>query len=127
MTIIYVTLYQRDFTTTWTYSVDPVAIADLTKKLGEEYSSAAVQIDYQEVQDASVSVSGYGDLLNAVKLRSTAPGTSQYCLGHIIGESRNCDLLEDIRRGISKLAFAPETIIPDSAHRKVCHNCGCGC
>ncbi len=127
MTIIYVTLYQRDFTTTWTYSVDPVAIADLTKKLGEEYSSAAVQIDYQEVQDASVSVRGYGDLLNAVKLRSTAPGTSQYCLGHIIGESRNCDLLEDIRRGISKLAFAPETIIPDSAHRKVCHNCGCGC
>ena len=127
MTTIYVTLYQRDFTTTWNYSVDPAAIADLTKKLGEEYRSAAVQIDYQEVQDASVTVSGYGDLLNAVKLRSTAPGTSQYCLGHIIGESCNCDLLEDIRRGISKLAFAPETIVPDSVHRKVCHNCGCGC
>ena len=78
-------------------------------------------------EDVSVEIKGYGDLLNSIRLRSTEPGVGNPCLGHIIGESVDCDLLADIRRGVSRLAFAPDTIEPDAAHKKVCHNCGCGC
>lgn len=127
MTTIQIALFQRNFSKDWRYDVNPELIAELAKTLDNEYQSASVQVIYDGEQDTAVQVAGYGDLLNAVKLRSSAPGTGQHCLGHIIGESRNCDLLEDIRRGVSKLAFAPETIVPDSVHRKVCHNCGCGC
>ena len=127
MTTVHITLYQRNFINSWYYDVAPDAIAALAASLNNEYQSASVQVKYEGEQETEVQVGGYGDLLNAIRLRSTAPGTGQHCLGHMIGESRNCDLLEDIRRGVSKLAFAPETIMPDSAHRKVCHNCGCGC
>ena len=58
-------------------------------------------------------------------------GRSSYenvvCLGHIIGASPNRDLLEDVRRGVNRVAFAPETIEPEGSSKVVCHNCGCGC
>jgi hypothetical protein len=37
------------------------------------------------------------------------------------------NLAEDIRRAVSRVAFAPETVPPEDHNRKVCHNCGCGC
>ena len=40
---------------------------------------------------------------------------------------RYCDLFEDIRRGVSRVAFAPEMIEPEGENKAVCHNCGCGC
>jgi len=121
---IRIVIYQRDFVTAWHYDFDTEGIRILAQELTEEYRSAGVRVIFSKAEDLSVRVSGYGDILNAVKLRSAA---GSHCLGHIIGESKNRDLLEDARRGISKLAFAPETIMPEAAHRKVCHNCGCGC
>ena len=54
-------------------------------------------------------------------------GFSNLCLGHVIGASPNRDLLEDIRRGVNRVAFAPETVEPEGSSKIVCHNCGCGC
>ena len=69
----------------------------------------------------------YGDLLTTVRLRSPRDHIGNLCLGHVIGQSANCDLFEDIRRGVSRIAFAPETIEPEGSNKVVCHNCGCGC
>ena len=74
-----------------------------------------------------IEARGYGDLLNAVRIRSSKPGLGNLCLGHVIGCSAHLDLLEDIRRGVRRIAFAPETIEPDGSDKVVCHNCGCGC
>ncbi len=122
-----VVIYQRNFIKDWRYDFNPAAIKALVKELDQEYQSAKVRVVFGGEEDATVQVGGYGDILNAIRLRSTGPAAANHCLGHVLGESKNCDLLEDIRRGVSKLAFAPETIMPEEAHRKVCHNCGCGC
>ncbi len=124
---IEVVIYQRHFIKAWQYEFNPAAIKNLVQQLDQEYQSAQVRVSFGGEEKTSVQVGGYSDILNAIRLRTTGPGAVNHCLGHILGESKNCDLLEDIRRGISKLAFAPETIMPEEAHRKVCHNCGCGC
>jgi hypothetical protein len=36
-------------------------------------------------------------------------------------------VFEDLRRGVSRVAFAPEMIEPEGSNKVVCHNCGCGC
>ena len=74
-----------------------------------------------------VTVNSYADLLNAVRISSPSDGIASRCVGHLIGKSERLDLLEDIRRAVNRVAFAPETIPPDEHNRKVCHNCGCGC
>lgn len=80
------------------------------------------------VDDATViDIHSYADVLNAVRVSSPSDGFSTICIGHIIGKSPNLDLLEDIKRGVNRVAFAPETIAPESHNRQVCHNCGCGC
>jgi hypothetical protein len=78
-------------------------------------------------EEIVLEVKGYNDLLNTVRLRSPQDGIGNLCLGHIIGASPNRDLLEDIRRGVNRVAFAPETIEPEGSNKIVCHNCGCGC
>ncbi len=125
--VITLTLYQRQFIGNWHYDLDATTVSSLAEQLDGELRTAGVNVRFQEEQELAVQVQGYGDILNAVKLRSTEAGTGNHCLGHIIGESKDCNLLDDIRRGVNRLAFAAETIVPDSAHRKVCHNCGCGC
>ena len=40
---------------------------------------------------------------------------------------KNLDILEDLKRGINRVAFAPETVEPSGSDKVVCHNCGCGC
>ncbi len=121
---IRIVIYQRMFTKDWRYDINTERIRALARQLTEEYQSAGVRVMFSGEEEVSIQVGGYGDILNAVRLRSAS---ANHCLGHIIGESKNCDLLEDVRRGVRKLAFAPETIMPEEAHRKVCHNCGCGC
>ena len=95
--------------------------------LSSDYKKYGIDISYQEELEKILEVKGYGDLLNTVRLRTNDPTLGNPCLGHVIGQSERCDLLEDIRRGISRIAFAPETIEPDGSSKKVCHNCGCGC
>ena len=124
---ITIALYQRDFIKDWRYEIAAESIADLVAEINEELDSAGVSVRFSGEEDVSVEVKGYGDILNSIRLRSTEKGVGNPCLGHIIGESPECDLLADIKKGVKRLAFAPETIMPDAEHRKTCHNCGCGC
>ena len=125
---ISVNLYRREFSRKdWQYPIDQEALgiflADLAAEL-EPFGIALVQGPEAEV---TIAVKGYGDLLNAVRIRSLKDGFSNLCLGHILGPSPNRDLFEDIRRGVNRVAFAPETIEPEGSNKVVCHNCGCGC
>lgn len=86
-----------------------------------------ISVSWNDEPEVILEVGGYADLLNTVRLRTGDGTLGNPCLGHVIGQSQNCDLLEDIQRGISRVAFAPETIEPDGPSKKVCHNCGCGC
>ena len=124
---ITITLYRRDFIKDWRYEIAVDAIATLADEINAELDAAGVNVRFIGEQDTSVEVKGYGDILNSIRLRSSEIGVGNPCLGHIIGESPGCDLLADIKRGVKRLAFAPETIMPDAEHRKTCHNCGCGC
>jgi len=124
---ITIALYQRNFISDWRYDLSAQSIAQLAEELNTELQSAGVGVRFSQEETISVDVQGYGDILNAIRLRSSESGRGNPCLGHIIGESKECNLLDDIRRGVSRLAFAAETIVPEDAHRKVCHNCGCGC
>lgn len=99
----------------------------LVAEIAEQYRKYGVTVSYREEPDHILDVAGYADLLNTVRLRTGDGTLGNPCLGHVIGQSRNCDLLEDIERGISRVAFAPETIEPDGPSKRVCHNCGCGC
>ena len=108
----------------------PVLAQDLgvfVAGLAADYGKYGISIQYLEELDKILEVRGYGDLLNTVRLRTNDSTLGSPCLGHVIGQSERCDLLEDIRRGVSRIAFAPETVEPDGTSKKVCHNCGCGC
>jgi len=111
----------------WRYDVDREAILTLSQELSEQYGAFGIRLDWRWESEPVLDVGGYGDLLNIVRLQSLSDGVSNLCLGHVIGASRGCDLMEDIKRGISRLAFAPETIEPEGSNKVVCHNCGCGC
>ncbi|MBE0598745.1 MAG: hypothetical protein IH614_15935 [Desulfuromonadales bacterium] len=111
----------------WRYEVDESRLEELFRTLGEELGQFGIDLRRQHDPGTTLEVKGYADLLNCVRLRSPADHIGNLCLGHVIGSSPNLDLLEDIRRGINRVAFAPETIAPEDDHRRVCHNCGCGC
>ncbi len=103
------------------------AIRTLTEDLNEEFRQFDWQVGLQVDDEQSVDVRGYGDLLNAIRLRATGSALGNPCLGHVIGASAACDPLADIKRGINRIVFAPETIEPAAENKTVCHNCGCGC
>ncbi|BCR04839.1 hypothetical protein DESUT3_19080 [Desulfuromonas versatilis] len=111
----------------WNYEIDEQAFAEFFARLREEFAGFDIQLDHQREEDLVLDVKGYGDLLNCVRIRSPRDGFGNLCLGHIIGASPNRDLFEDIRRGVSRVAFAPETVEPEGSNKVVCHNCGCGC
>jgi hypothetical protein len=96
-------------------------------KLSADYKKYGVAITCLDEPEVMLEVGGYADLLNTVRLRTGDGMLGNPCLGHVIGQSQNCDLLEDLQRGISRVAFAPETIEPEGSSKRVCHNCGCGC
>ena len=95
--------------------------------LQSEYAPLGVRVVSLEEPEVVHEVKGYGDFLNTVRIRSPKDSIANMCLGHVIGQSANCDLAEDIRRGVSRVAFAPEMIEPEGSNKIVCHNCGCGC
>jgi len=126
--LITLCLYQVDFVREdWSYPFDPALLEAEATALNELLGSCGVELAFSTETAHTIKVSGYGDLLNAVRIRSNRPGLGNVCLGHIIGCSSNLDLLEDIRRGVKRVAFAPETIEPEGSDKVVCHNCGCGC
>ena len=100
---------------------------DFITDLSTSYEKYGITVTYIEEPHNILDVRGYADLLNTVRLRTDDNQLGNPCLGHIIGQSQNCNLLEDLQRGISRVAFAPETIEPDGSSKQICHNCGCGC
>ena len=111
----------------WSPEVNISAVDEFISSLHNDLNTLGITISYIEELDNVLEVSGYGDLLNIIRLRSPKDHIGNLCLGHVIGQSANCDFLEDIRRGVSRIAFAPEMIEPEGSNKIVCHNCGCGC
>jgi len=124
---IVIAFYGWRFSKDWRYDVDRSVVDGLCRDLAAQYGAFEIRLVWRWEDEPVLEVAGYGDLLNIVRLRSADDGVGNLCLGHVIGASRGCDLLEDIKRGISRLAFAPETIEPEGSSKVVCHNCGCGC
>ena len=96
-------------------------------ELAQELERFGIALELGGDAGQVIEVKSYGDLLNAVRIASPSDGISNVCVGHVIGKSPHLDPLEDIRRAVNRIAFAPETVPPDDENRKVCHNCGCGC
>ncbi len=111
----------------WAPAVDMDALGGFIRNLHNDLIPLGITVTYLDEPDQELEVKGYGDLLNIIRLRSPKDHIGNLCLGHIIGKSGNCDLFEDIRRGVSRVAFAPEMIEPEGSNKVVCHNCGCGC
>jgi hypothetical protein len=116
--------YARD---DWRYDLDEAGMAAFLAALEAELAPFGIDLRWRREDDVVLDVRGYGDLLNTVRLRSPQDGIGNLCLGHVIGQSMKLDLLEDIRRGVCRIAFAPEMIEPEGENKRVCHNCGCGC
>jgi len=113
--------------TEWSPDVDIEAIDGFVGGLSNDFKSLGITVSYVNEPEVTLEVNGYAELLNIIRLRSPKDHISNLCLGHVIGQSANCDLLEDIRRAVSRIAFAPEMIEPEGSDKIVCHNCGCGC
>jgi hypothetical protein len=111
----------------WSPDTNIDALGEFINGLHNDLNSLGITVSYVEEPDNVLEVNGYGDLLNIIRLRSPKDHIGNLCLGHVVGQSSNCDLLEDIRRGVSRVAFAPEMIEPEGSNKVVCHNCGCGC
>ncbi len=111
----------------WSPDIKIDTISGFIRGLHNDLNTLGITVSYLEEHDNVLEVDGYADLLNIIRLRSPKDHIGNLCLGHIIGQSANCNFLEDIRRGVSRVAFAPETIEPEGSNKVVCHNCGCGC
>ena len=111
----------------WKVDLDGESFREFVQELKRELAEFGVEVENCCNDALTVTVNSYADLLNAVRVTSPSDGFTNKCIGHIIGQSQNLNLFEDIRRAVNRVAFAPETIQPDDHNRKVCHNCGCGC
>jgi len=96
-------------------------------ELADDLAKFGIELERMTNDDTVIDINGYTDVLNAVRISSPSDDIATICLGHIIGKSPHRDLLEDLKRGVNRIAFAPETIPPEDHNRQVCHNCGCGC
>jgi hypothetical protein len=128
--VLDVILMQRDWATeVWTYERydnPDQALKEMLSEMTVELEGFDVKLRCIE-EELPVPIKGYGDLLNSMRICYPAAGVGSYCLGHIIGASKTLDIVEDLRRGINRVAFAPETVEPAGSDKVVCHNCGCGC
>jgi len=111
----------------WDYKIDQNRLAHFFADLSADLNRFDFQVRCLQDDSVSIDIRGYGDLLNSIRIRAPEAGFGNLCLGHIIGASPERDIFADLRRGINRLAFAPETIEPEGSDKVVCHNCGCGC
>ena len=122
-----IAFYQRELVRSdWAYHFPQHELQVFLQDLSRELEAFGVTVTSVE-EELSINVKGYADILNSVRVRYPAAGLGNLCLGHIIGSSPNANLIEDLRRGINRVVFAPETVEPDGSDKIVCHNCGCGC
>lgn len=125
--ILTIAFYQLEWPRSdWEYRFPQKEVASFLQQIARELEPFGVTVRSLD-EDLTIAVNGYGDVLNSVRLRYPTAGLGNLCLGHIIGSSPNADLIEDLRRGINRVVFAPETVEPDGSDKVVCHNCGCGC
>lgn len=110
----------------WDYQFPQQQLDSFLLEIAQEMEPFGITVVSKE-EDITIAVNGYADVLNSVRLRYPAGGLGNLCLGHIIGSSKKADLIEDLRRGVNRVIFAPETVEPDGSDKVVCHNCGCGC
>ena len=126
--VITVVFYSRRYPRSdWRLDLEEETLAAFFDRIVEEFAPLGIRVEYLKDETLSFDINGYGDLLNSIRIRSPRDGIGNLCLGHIIGASPNRDPLEDVRRCLSRVAFAPETIEPEGSDKIVCHNCGCGC
>lgn len=118
---------RRNSRSEWESALSGVSFDLFFAELAHELAGFGVVLERLEDSGKVIDVASYADLLNAVRIASPSDGISNVCVGHVIGKSPRLDPLEDIRRAVNRIAFAPETVAPDDENRKVCHNCGCGC
>lgn len=111
----------------WSHPINHEALEGFIGTLHDELNHLGITVRYLVEPENVIEVKGYKDLLNTIRLRSPKDHIGNLCLGHIIGQSADCNLFEDVRRGVSRVAFAPEMIEPEGSNKVVCHNCGCGC
>jgi len=125
--VITIVFYRRFFPRAdWRIDFDQTTTSTALNDMAKELEPLGIDLGWQE-EETVIEVKGYHDLLNAVRIRSPFDGLGNPCLGHVIGQSPNRNPMEDLRRGIYRVAFAPETIEPEGPSKVVCHNCGCGC
>lgn len=96
-------------------------------ELADDLARFGISLTRADNEQIVIDINSYTDVLNAVRISSPSDGFTNLCVGHIIGKSPNLDLMEDIKRAVNRIAFAPETVPPEDHNRRVCHNCGCGC
>lgn len=120
-------LRQNHLRTDWMVNTDSDLFSAFFNNMAVELSKFGVELDCAVNDAITININSYSDLLNAVRISSPSDAIVSQCVGHIIGKSEHLDLMEDIRRAVTRVAFAPETIPPEDHNRKVCHNCGCGC
>ena len=124
LTIVF---YRREWPRNdWKYQLPETELQALLGQLPAELTPFGVEVEVLQ-EELSMAIKGYADLLNSVRLRFPAAGLGNLCLGHVIGSSPHADLLEDLRRGVNRVVFAPETVEPEGSDKVICHNCGCGC
>jgi hypothetical protein len=111
----------------WQIDLSGSVFTRFCQEMAADLTAYGIVLSVARNEGIRIDVNSYADLLNAVRISSPADGFVNKCVGHVIGKSPNLNLLEDIRRAITRVAFAPETIPPDDHNRKLCHNCGCGC
>jgi len=122
-----VVFYRREWVRAdWKYDISGAALETFIAAMKQELEAFDICLRSSK-EEFSLPIKGYADLLNSIRLRFPSAGFGNLCLGHVIGTSPNRDLFEDLRRGINRIAFAPETIEPAGSDKVVCHNCGCGC
>ncbi|RNC69047.1 MAG: hypothetical protein ED859_08710 [Desulfuromonadales bacterium] len=111
----------------WKVDLDSLETSRFFEDLAGELLRFGVVLKRSWNDAFTIDVNSYADLLNAVRISSPADGFASVCVGHVIGKSTDLNLLDDISKAVTRIAFAPETIPPEDHNRKVCHNCGCGC
>jgi hypothetical protein len=111
----------------WIVNLDSEAFSAFFTDLCNDLSRFGIDLGRAVNNTITININSYSDLLNSVRISSPSDSIMSQCVGHIIGKSEHLDLMEDIRRAVTRVAFAPETIPPEDHNRKVCHNCGCGC
>lgn len=111
----------------WRVDVSSGAFDLFFIELTDDLNRFGIELERRDDDNMVIDINSYSDILNSVRISSPSDGFANRCIGHIIDKSPNRDLMEDLKRAVNKMAFAPETVPPEEQNRKVCHNCGCGC